>query len=450
MPPVSKRNANTPLGLPAIIAFGSLSLPIGTIGLPIAIYLAPLYSGQLGISLSLIGVAFLFARLLDFVTDPIVGVLSDRWRPRLGRRRVWLIFGTLVMMAGVYLLFRPPSGIGIVYFLGAVSLVYFGYTLLGIPYAAWGAELSGDYNTRTRITSSARLFDIGGLIISTLIPAWVLSRPGASSIDVMHALSAFILIALPAVAAIVFFTVPEPAPPEKQARFDFKSSVKTLAKNGPFAKICLILLIATTGEVFRQTITVFFARDVIGVKNIGAVYVYYFIAAFVMVPAWMWAAQRFQKHRTLTAALVVVALTNGAMMFLSAGQELAFILLFILKGACYGPVLMLPPAMIADTVDLDTAESQDRQQGLFFASAAMIQKIGFALGASLPLILLGWFGYQSSGEVRPEKLFVLTLCYSLIPAAFVFLAARLAFTYSLTAEKHGQVRARIEQQTPQT
>ena len=118
-----------PLRTISILAYGSLNLPVGTIGLPVAIYLAPLYAGQLNLSLGLIGAAFLLARLSDFITDPLVGVLSDRWRPRVGRRRIWLVLGTVVMMAGVFLLFRPQPGATIVYFLASVSLVYFGYTL---------------------------------------------------------------------------------------------------------------------------------------------------------------------------------------------------------------------------------------------------------------------------------------------------------------------------------
>ncbi len=432
------------VSLRTIVAYGSLSLPIGVIGLPIAIYLAPLYAGQLDLSLQMIGIAFLLARLSDFITDPVIGVLSDRWRPSIGRRRVWLLIGTAVMMAGVFLLFRPAEGVGILYFLGAVSLVYFGYTLLGIPYAAWGAELSASYHVRTRITSSARFFDITGLIISTLIPAVVLARAGATSGDVMRELSTFILIALPIAAMIVFFTVPEPGAPVAKTPFNFRKSLKLLASNGPFARIVIVLLIATIGEVFRQTITLFFARDVVGVSNIGAVYFYYFVAALVMVPFWLWLAQRIEKHRALTIAFVIIALTNASMFFLGEGQEFAFIALFVIKGACYAPVLMLPPAMIADTVDIDTARTKDRQQGLFYAAAAMVQKIGFALGASLPLLILGFAGYESKGEVSPGALSVLTLCYSLIPAVLVVAAAWLTSRYTLTEARHREVRRQIE------
>lgn len=94
------------------------------IGLPIAIYLAPLYSGQLEIGLGIIGAALIGTRLLDFITDPLIGIVSDRWRPKMGRRRVWLIIGTLTLGAGIYMLFCPPAGINAVYFVLAVSLAY--------------------------------------------------------------------------------------------------------------------------------------------------------------------------------------------------------------------------------------------------------------------------------------------------------------------------------------
>ena len=173
------------IGLWRILAFGSVQLPLGMIGLPIAIYLAPLYSGQMQLALQLIGISLILARLSDFITDPIIGIISDRWRPKIGRRRVWLIFGSLTMMAGVYLLFRPSPGIDIVYFLAAVALVYLGYTMLLLPYHAWAAELSEDYHVRTRISSVSQAFSIVGLITSTLIPAYVQMQPGTTSADVM-------------------------------------------------------------------------------------------------------------------------------------------------------------------------------------------------------------------------------------------------------------------------
>lgn len=437
-----------PVGQPPsfwrILAFGSVQLPLGMIGLPIAIYLAPLYSGQLHLSLQLVGISLILARLSDFVTDPFIGVLSDRWRPKIGRRRVWLIFGAIAMMGGVRMLFVPNADAGIVYFGLAVALVYLGYTLILLPYQAWAAELSSDYHVRTRISSVSQGFSIAGLIASTLIPAYVLTQKGATSADVMEALSYFIIALMPLCAGLAFFLVPEPEAPIRKAPFKVWGAIRMLAANSAFINVTLLVLVATIGEVFRQTITVFFARDVVGVTNIGIIYFLYFAAALVVMPAWVWLARRIEKHRALTLALVVVALTNALMFFVPKGGVVLFSALFVLKGCCYGGVLMLPHAMVADTADIDTAETLDRQQGLFFAAIAMVQKMGYALGSGLPLLILGGVGYASSGEARAEPLLALTISYSVIPSLLVLVAAAIAWRYTLTADSHSAIRATID------
>ncbi|MFN7324749.1 MAG: MFS transporter [Sphingomonadales bacterium] len=432
------------IGLWRILAFGSVQLPLGMIGLPIAIYLAPLYSGQMQLGLQLIGISLILARLSDFITDPIVGIISDRWRPKMGRRRVWLIFGSLTMMAGVYMLFRPSPGIDIVYFLAAVALVYLGYTMLLLPYHAWAAELSEDYHVRTRISSVSQAFSIAGLIASTLIPAYVQMQPGTTSADVMSALSVVIITLLPLCAALAFFFVPEPEAPIRKAPFSVAKAMKMLGSNRAFLQVTLLVLVATVGEVFRQTITIFFARDVVGVPNIGVIYFLYFVAALIVVPGWVWLAKRIEKHRALALALVIVALTNALMFFVPKGGVFLFTALFIVKGACYGAVLMLPHAMIADAADIDTADTLDRQQGLFYAVTAMVQKMGYAAGSGLPLLLLGSVGYVSAGESRSEPLLALTISYSVIPAILVLIAAYMAWHYALTEARHRDIRAEID------
>ena len=426
-----------------ILLFGTVAFPLGMIGLPIAIYLAPLYSGQLGIGLGIIGAALIGTRLLDFITDPLIGILSDRWRPKMGRRRVWLIIGTLTLGAGIYMLFCPPTGINAVYFVLAVSLAYLGLTTLRLPYTAWAAEISSDYHARTKISSTTQFFAISGLLASTIIPAVLIARYGANSLEIMRAIGWTIIVLLPITSTIVYFTVPEPAAPTTTTKFDFRKAAVTILTNGPFIRLTLASLVATLGETFRQSTTIFFARDVVGVQNIGQVYLFYFIAALIFIPVWSVLAKRLEKHRALILALLIVALTNGLMVFLSAGDNALFYALFVLKGACYGGVVVLPYAMIADTVDVDTAESLDRQQGLFYSVEAMVQKLGSALGAGIPLILLAFVGYDAAGETESDPLFALSLIYSLIPSALVLIAAFMVVGYSLTASKQKELRGQI-------
>jgi len=434
--------SNKTLTRGTILSYGLMSLPVGVIGVPMGIYLAPFYAGELGLSLAAIGTMLILSRLTDFITDPLIGLLSDRWRPAIGRRKVWVPIGTTIMMTGVYLLFQPPEGVGIVYFLVAVSTTYLGYTTLQLPYHAWGAELSPQYHVRTKITATSKFFDTSGLVISTVIPAYILSQPGATSGDIMTGLSIFFLIALPLCASIAFINVHEPeyqASP-KQA-VSVKAAAKLLARNKPFALVTISLFIATVAEVFRQTTTVFYATQVIGVENVGAVYVYYFVFALMMIPVWSRIAEKMEKHRALGLALSVVLITNICMYFLKEGQTTAFIALFIIKGSCYGALALLPGAMIADTADIDTALTGERQQGLFFAINAMVQKLGYALGQGLPLLLLGWVGFDATGlNNGPDEYYWLSFLYSIAPAVVAGFAIAALVPYTLTAARHKELQ----------
>ena len=127
--------------LPArtIYTHGLLGLPLAVIGYPLSIWIPAHYSGGLGISLAMVGTILMIARFGDVITDPIMGEISDRWRTPFGRRKPWVALGVLLMMLGVYFLFMPEKGVGIVYFLVWLTVFFLGSTMIVIPHRAWGA-----------------------------------------------------------------------------------------------------------------------------------------------------------------------------------------------------------------------------------------------------------------------------------------------------------------------
>jgi Na+/melibiose symporter-like transporter len=431
--------------LPAlrVLAYGSLALPLSTIGLPLSIYLAPFYAGEIGLPLAAIGTAMLLARLADIVIDPFIGTLSDRWRPRIGRRRVWLPIGGATLLVGMTQLFNPGANATLGYFLLWLAVMYLGFTMTRLPYFAWGGELSDDYHQRTRVAAVRQTFSIAGLVLSTVVPAIILSRPGATGANVLSALSLMMLVVLPLCALAVFTLVREPAARRDEPRVPLAKGLRVLARNGPFKRVLLILLIGFTAETFRVTITVFFARDVIQVKNIGIVYVWYFVAGLVAVPFWRWLGRRVGKHRALALGFVVVMFTNIGLFFLSAGQVALFTALFVLKGACFGALELLPQAMVADTADVDTVMSRERRQGVFFAAMGVIVNIGQALGQFLSLNLLSLVGFNAAGGNGPEELFWLRFFYAVLPSLLLTICIWLAWRYPLDAARHDRIRRHL-------
>ena len=432
------------LGWGQLLAYGGLQFPLATIGLPLSIYLAPFYAGELGLPLAALGTAMLIARLSDIVTDPLIGIATDRWRPAMGRRRIWVPIGVSVLSVGVYLLFNPAKGVGLGYFLMALAMTYLGFTMTRLPYHAWGGELSTSYEERTRITSVRQIFSLAGLIFATLVPAWVLQQPGASAADVLSALSVAMLIALPIFAAILFFVVRDPPSIPQDQKIDLRRTVRQLWRNGPFRRIAIVLFLGFIAETFRITITLFFARDIIGVTNIGIIYVYYFATGLIAVPLWNFIGNRVGKHRALALAFGVDIVTNTGIYFLSHGQELAFTLLFIAKGFCFGALELMPSAMVADTADVDSVMSRERRQGLLFAVIGMIVNFGQAVGQWLSLSLLSVVGYQAAGGNSAEALSWLQIFYCLVPLIFLLPALWLLWHYPLTASRHRRFQTYVE------
>ncbi|MGI9452602.1 MAG: MFS transporter, partial [Geminicoccaceae bacterium] len=70
-----------------LLAYGALGLPLAALNLPLYIYLPAFYARDVGLGLATVGFVLFLARLLDTITDPLIGELSDRFKTRFGRRR---------------------------------------------------------------------------------------------------------------------------------------------------------------------------------------------------------------------------------------------------------------------------------------------------------------------------------------------------------------------------
>jgi len=104
------------------------ALPLAAMYFPVFVFLSEFYAGVHGLNLATLGFVLLAIRIFDAVSDPVVGHLSDGsgW---LGRRKLWLVAATPVVMFATWQLFVPPDGVGVAWFAGWLFLLTFGWTL---------------------------------------------------------------------------------------------------------------------------------------------------------------------------------------------------------------------------------------------------------------------------------------------------------------------------------
>jgi len=150
-------------------AYGIGQLPSGLHGYAVGIFLLFYYNQVLGLSAGIAGLTIGVATVVDSVTDPLVGSISDRWRSPNGRRHPFIFISILPVALSFYLLFNPlvTSEVGLCIWLVVFSNVFHtAVSLYVVPHLALGAEISEDYDERSALVAYRHFFTyVGGLLV---------------------------------------------------------------------------------------------------------------------------------------------------------------------------------------------------------------------------------------------------------------------------------------------
>ena len=442
-----------------LIAYGQLVVPLAVIGLPVAVYIPPFYSGTLGLDLAAVGFILMLARISDVVTDPLIGRLSDRTRTRFGRRRPWVLAGVPVMMVSAIMLFVPPEEVSNLYLLTWIAAIYLGYTLITIPYGAWGAELSGDYHERNRISGSREIFLLVGLLIAISAPiagaAWtgVPADEGAASRSAVGILGWLTAGLLPLCALIAFSSVPEPMIGETRT-IPFRRGLRIAMRNGPFRIVLMSSVFGALAGAINVGVVIFFYDHVAGLGEAGNVLIFVlFIAGVVGSPFWVTLGGRIGKHKAIATAgavsMFVFALVPLVIYVVKPADPGAVVwcmfFITLVQGFAFGAAPILGPSLMADVVDLDALKSGESRAAFLFAFLGMVRKIFEALGVGIALPILAWAGFNAQSEQNsPEALFALLAMYCLVPLVLWSISIAIILRYPITHERQARLRTALE------
>jgi glycoside/pentoside/hexuronide:cation symporter, GPH family len=425
-----------------LVAYGGLALPLAALNLPLYVYLPAFYAGHVGTGLSAIGAVLLAARLLDVVTDPVIGELGDRFPTRFGRRRPWLVAAAPLLILATLMLFMPPGGAGVPYLLAWTTLAYLAWTLMLLPYAALGAELSGSYHGRSRITAVREGFVILGILLAAALPALVSGdgsvTPSAMAI-LAWSMSGLLVLTLAALLALVPEPATTPEPP-----LSVRAGLALLSANRPFRRLVLAYLLNGIANGLPATLFLLFVANVLAMPDAaGPLLLLYFVAGVAGVPFWLGISYRIGKHRAWCASMLWACLAFAWVPLLGAGDFWPFLVICVLSGLSLGADLALPASMQADVVDLDRLQSGRRRTGLFFAIWSMVTKLALALAVGLAFPLLDLAGFSAAGTNTPGALLTLAALYGLLPVAIKLAATALVWRFPLGADEQDAISRRL-------
>ena len=438
-----------------LVAFSLLSMPLSMGGLPLAIYLTPYYTAELGLSLASVGLVLLITRITDVVTDPLIGTLSDRTPARYGRRGLWVAIGLPIMALATLAVFSPPENVGFLYLLAAVATLYVGWTLISIPLLAWAAELSSDYQERSRITGARTLASTTGTLLVMALPMLLVYAVDAGftslapetqgSLQPMLTIVAWATIAcLGLFGPLLFLVVPQPRFVEKTA-LDLRLALKLVWNNKPFIRLMISGMMTHVGWYCISTLYVFFMVYYLlaDTRMWSMLLLLYFGCSFVGTPIIVALGRRFNKHRLLAGLSLFAMAVFSTVLVMEPRDFLHYGFIQVFAGMVANAGAVLVPSMAADVIDQDTLESGQQRGALFMALWGMADKLALAAAAGLTLPLLQFLGFDPSVQNDTAGLRALQYTYAVIPLVFLVAAAVVIWHFPITKERQEELRDQL-------
>ncbi len=436
----------------------------------LSIFMVVLVQG-LGFPTFLWGILFFAPRLLDAVTDPVMGFITDNTRSRWGRRRPYIFIGAIVAgvsFVAMWQLYETNSlAFNFTYFLILSLVFYLGLTIFATPYVAMGYEMSRDFHERTRLMAVAQWIGQWAWVIvpwfwpliydPDLFPS---AAAGARRLGLWVGLGCMVLALVP---AIFVRSTPTTHADNLQelSRATLGANLRLLVKGFgaafrcvPFRKLCLATFLVFNAFQIVAAFSFFivvhylFGGDAAAAGSWPAWFgtVSALCSAFLVIPIVTFVSQRMGKKNTFLLAQAI-SIVGYALFWWTfrPGKPLLMLAPLPLFAFGIGGLFTLMTSMTADVCDLDELNTGARREGTFGAIYWWMVKFGLAFAGLLSGLIMTLVGFVPDATVQTEGAMTgLRLAYSLVPITGAVVAIVTMWNYDLTEAKANEIRAELE------
>jgi GPH family glycoside/pentoside/hexuronide:cation symporter len=434
-------------------------------------FLAIFYTDVFGLPATVAGFLMFLPRFLDAFVDPVAGIISDRTKTRWGKFRPYLLWMSLpyaIMMVLMYLTPNFELTGKIIYAYITYTLMMIIYSFIMIPFNALGGVISNDHIERTSIQSIRfSMAFVGAIIIRgvTMPLASALgggynqqtNLPNNAQQGFLYTMIIFAVLSL-VLFIVSFATTKERVVPTEKQKSTLKEDLKDLTSNKPWLALFITSVFNLIWVGIWSTSTAYYFKYFVTVRTLNIfgfdtgydlfstfnVFSSIVIILVLISPIPKFLIKLMGKRNALFACLLVVAISIIGFYF--ARPEDALFLMILQFGQSVAAASTMPIiwSMYADAADYSEWKNNRRATGLVYSAVVFGQKIGVALGAAVPLWILGSLNYSDKTPVQPDSIVSsIRLCMSILPGVFVLLTALFCLFYKLTDKKMDQIQSEL-------
>jgi oligogalacturonide transporter len=447
------------LSLTTKLGFGIGDIYGGGAFVIIGFYYLHFLTDVLLISPYLAGIAFLVSKSWDAISDPLMGIISDRTKSKLGRRRPYFLAGIILIFFSFILLWYPVNfekeSHRFLYVVFAYLTFSTVITLVMVPYNALSSELTLDYDERTTLTSYRIIFSSISSLICAVLPLKIVKMfPDISLGYIVMGISFGLFFALPFLA--VFFSTKE--------RKDFQQKTTSLNpyrlfllpfKTPTFINVLCMFLFAFVAMDVVMAIVIYFMNYYLGrggeTENVLGVLL---VCQIIAIPIFVKISERTDKRTAYLIAIIYLIAVMSFSFFITPGMPAAVIYIFAaLVGFGTGGIVIMIYSIFPDMPDIDELYTGERREGLYSGIITFTRKVSSALAIAGISTAISLAGYNApiketvDGATQliqqsqsPEFLLTLRFVFVVIPALFYILCLINALRYRLKKTTHGELK----------
>ena len=389
----------------------------------VVLLLAYYYTDVYGLDAVTVTGIFIFVRIFDAITDPIVGVLVDRNRSRWGKYRPFLMFLCVPYAIASVLVFTVPdfSEQGkVIYAYVTYALLMLLFTATNIPYFGLGSVMTSSVRERISLNSYRFVAATGGGLIVTacVIPLADILGAGDKAVGYQQAMMVM------AVLSVILFmicvaTTKERVEPLTNDNRNAKKEIQQVLKNDQWRLLGFAVLVLVTSQTIKGTLFAYYINYY--AKDAG-------IALSLFLSVWMVGgmlgsslSNKLTKLMCKRNAWVMLCFISAALSaltyFISASAMLMILVMQFFVGFFNQMMAPLITSTMAEVTDYGELKNKSRQDGLIASFTLFMLKVGLAVGGSLATYFLAFYGYQSGGvDQSEETISGILLIFTLAPA----------------------------------